>query len=359
MKKIACVGFHDTGASVIDDLLRECDNVAQGCASTELRILHDPDGISDLEYHLVTDPHRLGSNLAIRRFYNYCKRQARQEEKLVGNEWIVEVNKYINSLICVRYKGWLWNEVEFFPLETKVRLFLFRAINHLLPKCMRKQPWYNFLPNQETNYASIPEDEFLIKTKKFVEWICRQINPGNKEFVVLDQFASAHNPANACRYTDNLKVIVVDRDPRDLYIHDVKILNEHILANDPKNFAKQYRLMRRGILTDDPQKVLRLHFEDLIYKYEDSIKKVFEFLEIDESIHHVNKKVFFNPAISINGTQLWKRYPEYSKEIEIIETEIGDMLYDYPENSDILRKEIMCGENINLLIQAYEHMDDR
>ena len=53
MKKIACVGYHATGAGVIDDLFREFDNVAQGQYEVESRLLQDPDGISDLEYNLV------------------------------------------------------------------------------------------------------------------------------------------------------------------------------------------------------------------------------------------------------------------------------------------------------------------
>ena len=48
MKKIACVGYHATGAGVIDDLFREFDNVAQGQYEVESRLLQDPDGISDL-----------------------------------------------------------------------------------------------------------------------------------------------------------------------------------------------------------------------------------------------------------------------------------------------------------------------
>ena len=73
MKKIACCGYHATGSGVIDDLLREMDNVACSEYCAELRILHDPDCISDLEYHIVTDPHRLGTGLALKRFFLYCK----------------------------------------------------------------------------------------------------------------------------------------------------------------------------------------------------------------------------------------------------------------------------------------------
>ena len=77
MKKIACVGYHATGAGVIDDLFREFDNVAQGMYEVETRLLQDPDGISDLEYNLVENPHRLNSGYALKRYIKYAGNTAR------------------------------------------------------------------------------------------------------------------------------------------------------------------------------------------------------------------------------------------------------------------------------------------
>jgi len=358
MKKIAVVGYHDTGASVVDDLLRECDNVAHGTSGAELRVLHDPDGISDLEHHLVRDPHRLSSSLAIRRFLDYCNRQARMERKLVGKEWDLKTKEYAESLISVKYKGWLEGDELFFPLWQKKYYWFLRAVNFFLPKAIKKQRWYNFFPNEETFYSNLTEEEFIAKTKVFVNWICDKMNPEHKEYLVLDQFSSSHNPCNACRYADGLKIIIIDRDPRDLYIHDVKMYKEHILAPEALDFAKQYRLMRRQIVKDDSTKVLRVYYEDLIYKYDESISRVFDFLDIDASIHHIHKKEYFNPAISINGTQLWKRHPKFSEEVRIISEELSDMLYPYPSNVEDIRKHIIAGKDTKELQHAFMHMDD-
>ena len=54
MKKIACVGYHATGAGVIDDLFREFDNVAQGQYEVESRLLQDPDAVSYTHLTLPT-----------------------------------------------------------------------------------------------------------------------------------------------------------------------------------------------------------------------------------------------------------------------------------------------------------------
>ena len=105
MKIIACCGYHATGSGVIDDLLREMDNVADAVYGAELRILHDTDCISDLEYHLVKDPHRLCTGLAIRRFVEYCKSQSRMEEKIFGKNWMrlvrYSIYAYLEKKICL------------------------------------------------------------------------------------------------------------------------------------------------------------------------------------------------------------------------------------------------------------------
>ena len=358
MKKIAIVGLHDTGSSVVDDLLRECDNIAQGLGGAEIRVLHDTDGISDLEYHLVKDPQRLASTLAIRRFIAYCDSQDRMVRKLVGNKWKEKSLEYAESLCKLNYKGWLPGDRIFFPFWKRKWLTFLLALNKFLPKPFKKQRWYNFFPNEKTYFSSLTEEEFLSKTKKYVNWICEMMNPENKEYLVLDQFASSHNPCNACRYTDNLKVIIVDRDPRDLYIHDVKLYKEHILAPEALDFAKQYRLIRREVFADEPSKVLRVYYEDLIYKYEETTKLIFDFLDIDPNVHHINKKRFFNPAISINGTMLWKKYPQYEEEVKIITEELRDMLYPYPKNADSIREQIQAGKDSNELLYSFMHMDD-
>lgn len=358
IKKIACVGWHDTGSSVIDDLLRECDNVAQGVSGAELRILHDPDGISDLEYHLIRDPHRLGTSLAIRRFIDYCERHARMERKLVGKDWDVMFREYVQSLVTITYKGWLETDIMFFPLWKKKWYWCIRAFNYLMPKPLKKQRWYNFFPNEETYYARPTEELFLVETSRFINNICTKMNIEQKEFLVLDQFTSAHNPMNAIRYTDNLKIIIVDRDPRDLYIHDVKMYKEHILAPQALDFAKQYRLIRKETYKDDPALVLRVNYEDLIYKYDETLLKIFDFLGIDPKKHHKYPKRFFNPVISINGTLLWKRFPQYMEEVRIIEEELPDMLYPYPPNVDELYGQITADNNLKDMFYVYEHMDD-
>ena len=78
----------------------------------------------------------------------------------------------------------------------------------------------------------------------------------------------------------------------------------------------------------DTSKVLYVTFEDMIYKYDEMIKTVMDFVDISPE-HHVSPKTHFIPTKSINGTRLWERYPQYSDAVKIIEKELPDFLYNY------------------------------
>ena len=341
MKKIAIVGYHATGSGVIEDLLREMDNTAFGEYNAELRILHDPDCISDLEYHIVTDPHRLGTGLAIKRFLAYCKNQSRMEEKLFGKEWMNICTTYAESLACHKYKGWIDNDIQFIPEYKKRMVWFQKAFFYLLrkepickiiPKSWHRPRWYDYYPKLDTYYANISEEEFICKTKCFVENLCSRINNEGKEFVVLNQFVCAHNPMRDLRYVDDMKVIIVDRDPRDSYVHHA-LHRDHVLPKNPIDFCRQYRLMRNQCGVENSNKIMHVKYEDMIFKYDEMVPKVLDFLEINQN-HHVAKKKYFKPGVSINGTQLWiYKSSKYAKEVEMIEKELPDMIYNYPNES--------------------------
>ena len=328
MKKITCVGYHDTGSSVIDDLFREFEGFVQGGKNKECRLLQDPDGISDLEYNLIENPHRLNSGFALKRFRKMCEESHRTYENIFGKQWMVLVDSYIEGLISLQYKGywhgdlWLMSDLE--KLFYKIR----RGINRLLPKKVEKPSWYNYYPSWITYHCHITEQEFLYQTQSFINQLCASLKSPSAEFIVLDQLVNPVNIPRYLRYIDELKVIVVDRDPRDVYIEQIR-LKEHVLPKDPYLFSEVYRDSREEVQSNgDLTGVMKINFEDMIYEYESSVNKICEFVGVDLALHKDRMK-HFNPAISIKNTKLWERYPEYIKEILLIEQELKDYLYTY------------------------------
>ena len=327
MKKITCVGYHYTGSGVIDDLFRECDNVYQGEYEAEMKLLYEPDGIADLEYHLVENPTRLGSGLAIKRFIAFAERSSRQFKKVVGEDWDQLAKSYAENLALIKYHGYRASDASFFTPSQKLSLLFWRVVNKFFPKFMRRPKDTNYVPSAITYYSRLNEDTFLHITTEFIENLCHLANRSNKEYVLLDQFVEASNPSKYLRYVKDMKVIVVDRDPRDLYLSRVTI-NDRALPKDPHDFCLYYRSIRQKQGQTDPDTCLYMKFEDLIYNYEESIDKVLKFIGIDKS-HHIHPKRFFDPSVSIKNTRLWQKNDYAVEAMRVIESELSDFLYDY------------------------------
>lgn len=327
MKKIACVGYNATGAGVIDDLFREFDNVSQGFYEAECRVLQDGDGVSDLEYHLVENPHRLKIGLAIERFLRYAKDNRREYEKTFGDQWLQMCQDYIDSLIKFRFKGyytrWLLTRSD----KYKYLLLLKKVANRLRPKRYRHPTWWNYFPN-ETAYHALPtKEEFLEKTQVYFEGLCQLMNQDNKEFVVIDQMVPGNYTERYLRYVKDAKIIVVDRDPRDLYIHEF-VVNDHALPREPQLFCVHYRDIRVPKGVEESSVVLRIRFEDMIYHYDETVKKVLDFVSISPS-HHISPRTHFIPEKSMKNTQMWKTRPEFVEAVKIIEKELPEYLYPF------------------------------
>lgn len=328
MKKITCVGYHATGSGVIDDLFREFDNVAQGHYEAECRVLHDADGISDLEYHLVENPHRLKTEVAIERFLRYARESRRQYEKTFGKDWMPLCEEYIDSITKFRYKGWHSKCLKERSVRDRYTYILKKAQNKLRFKKFRHPVWFDYFPKEMCYHASLGEEEFLEKTQLFTEKLCNLIPQDEKtEFVLVDQMIPGDHPERYFRYVKDLKAIVVDRDPRDLYIHHI-IHKDHILPVEPRQFCVHYKDIRKKRGNIDPANVLYVTFEDMIYNYDSMIKKVMDFVGITSG-HHITPKSHFIPSTSISGTRLWEKYPEYMAAVKVIESELPKYLHKY------------------------------
>lgn len=118
------------------------------------------------------------------------------------------------------------------------------------------------------------------------------------EILVIDQFfADSENNINQKGdYVENLKIINVYRDPRDVYTYGLK---NHInwIPSQIEVFISWYKYNLNDLLLHESDRVLNLQFEELVMNYELSVLKVMNFLNIDKKEHFYKKK-FFNPALS-------------------------------------------------------------
>lgn len=335
MKFITCASYYATGSSAITDLINECDNV-HDMGNYEFRFIQDPDGIRDLDYNLVENNHRHNSGYALKRYERNVKFLAgnkliKKYNRFFGENWKKLSAQYVKDLTAVEYKG-AWH----YDLRDKgfFAYVIERSANRIGNKFFKdKDTNISIFLRNNTNYATNPGPAFYEITKKYIEGLFSAANTDNKEFVMADQLVPPSNVGPYLRYFDDIKVVCVERDPRDVFLLEKK-WHGTIVPAKVEDFVIWYRATRshRKTEIDDTSKVLRVQFEDLIYKYDETSSKVLEFCGIDKS-HHVNPRKLLNPDVSIKNTRLWDRMTQYSKDIEYIEKELSEYLYDYSKVS--------------------------
>lgn len=344
MKRIIVpTGYMGSGSSAITDLISEFKDCQNEHKSYEYVLLHCPDGLFDLEDKLLLGNNAIRSDNAIRSFEEQMNKLYNKKFWWIGNyKNIISPNfkeitkKYINNIQEFNYPGyWYMHEEVNFKMFIKLS---FRKILKLLT--LNRIKFKRILKyNDGMRISLVNSQEFYKYSKKYIYEIVEEISKG-KENIILDQFLLPFNLFRVDNYFDDkLRVIVVERDPRDVFI-----LNKYIwpqkeiqvpMPTEVEEFCDYYGRMREREKECNSNKVLRIKFEDLIYDYETKLEEITKFLNFT-SKDHVNKKTRFNPDISIKNTQIFRK-KEYEKEIKIIEKKLKKYLYDFPVeiNNDI------------------------
>ncbi|MCI9421427.1 MAG: hypothetical protein HFG81_01750 [Dorea sp.] len=347
MKIITCTGYHSSGSSAINDLISEYRSVS--CFTDfEFRFLHDLDGISDLEFHLVECHNRLNSGHAIKRF---LKLSRFNEGNLLSKRYSAYIDKkeyrkltkqYVSSLTKLTHKGWWFYDL--YEKGPKV-YYLYQVINHLIKLLTGKR---DKILQKEIMYCSHPtEEEFLCHTKNYVSSFINAVNKSGNEFVFLDQVVPSSNIERILRYfSDEIIVFVVDRDPRDIYFSQKYVLNESpVPTENVEKFCMWFRYTHTagyGVPENNPH-IVRVNFEDLIYDY----KRVNNLVEVACGLFpedHANQFARFNPKRSKSNTKVWKRFNSSQdiKDLIYIEKNLTEYLYDFDRFND----ELVYGKDV-------------
>ena len=327
MKVVTCVGYHDTGSGAVDDYLRGFDNIAQSAYGVECRFLQDPDCISDLEYNIIENPHRLNTGYALKRYLRFVKLNHHTYSLIFGDAWDQESKKYIDSLTRFAYQGYWSGDMMLMSSWKRFTYYFRRAINKVVPKTFKKPSTWNYFPKEKTMHCSVTKEEFLEKTRDYVNSLLFAMNPENRDIVVLDQAVSAKNISRYLKYLPyGSKVIIVDRDPRDVFIEET-LLKGRVLPKDAKEFCEVFRDSRlKNDSSVNQDSVLEIYFEDLIYDYENTKQLICDFVGLDSNMYNP-KKSGFDPTVSVKNTRLWEKHPEFNKQVQIIEKELPEFLY--------------------------------
>ena len=339
---VSTCGFGETGSSAVTDYLKECDDV-QVCDNFEFTLVTAPDGLEDLAHFLMEKSGRQSISIyAIQRFEKFVKQHVKgwaiqtgisQEEVLNATE------DFINSITQVKYVGFSprYNRsesewIQHFIGDSIIRK---RIIRKLEKKGIIKRN-VDFYPLDEVRMAVHPEN-FYTEAQAYVRRLLAGMGLDGS-LCALDQAFSGPDPAKSFPFFDDPYAIVVDRDPRDVYLiakRKALSLDRFMPSDDVDSFISYYRLLRKDMpyLEDNPR-VLRIRFEDLVYEYDKTSALIDQFL----GVKNLRKKSVFVPERSAANTNVAYRYPEDYEDVKKIEQELSDYLFPFDNYSDFDNK---------------------
>lgn len=326
LKYFLIAGYGWSGSSAAVDLLREFEGNWESCV--EFRAIKDPYGVHDLYRNLVEEWDVLNSDNAIRDFLWHMQCLEREQSKLstglnygnlIGKHFMDAAVNFVNKLVEFKYESSWW-----FPQfkKTKSEVFREKVNRKLFNKSNNTEPYMYF--------SKIDETRFIECAQEFLDEVYSDIAEKNSaSSIILDQAVSIPNCIQQMKYFRDAKLIIIDRDPRDIYLDLIRekglIGRELAKTRNVDMYIKWHLAMRSniGIIKENPN-ILLLQFEDLVCDYENTVSKIVDFLELDSKLH-CRKKQYFEPSISIKNVGIWKEGLT-KEEKEVFETKLGDFL---------------------------------
>lgn len=333
---VSTCSFGSTGSSAVSDYLKECENV-HVMDKLEFTIAPAVDGLQDLEYNIMKKCARQSSSIyAIQRFRKLILSKRKGWNKRTGISYKAienELANFIHGITQVEYVG-------FSPMIDKKHSAFLKSYfgNSLIEKRfvfpLEKRHIIkeniNFYPLEKVQ-MSIKPDNFYEASKVFTSNILREMGVDLGKTVVLDQAFSGCDPAGSFLFYDDPYAIVVDRDPRDLYIFAKKVLlsrGRFMPSDTVENFVTYYRKLRENQPYRIPnERILLIQFEEMVYNYEVAVSKIDRFLNVQND----HRKTIFVPEMSVANTNLIRKYPEFAEDVRIIEEQLSEYLFHFEQ----------------------------
>ena len=283
MKVIITVGTGNSGCSAVHDFITDSTKYESPFDGHEFRIIDDPDGIINLYHNFYKNFSINNYSNSIMRFRNYVKNLTdlkmivkKRGKKIFDKKIVNQTEKYINDITILNY-GAL---PQFISLQT----------NYF------KKKYLDFKKNifNETNknknifkmYLPVDEDIFFKKSKLYLAKIIKShLKNLNSKCVVLDQSVNILNYQNIFSYFDNVKIIIVTRDPRGIFNSMKTRHSAAAPGHDLKIFCKWYEFLmkkyknyKENVGTKFKKSVLEVKFEDFVENFDKEQNKILNFI---------------------------------------------------------------------------------
>lgn len=334
MKNIILTGYNGSGATAMRNLLMEyknCDTIKR--KSYEHILFYTPNGLFDLEYKLLLRNSQTRSDEAIESFKKEMYRLWENDffwcgayKSLYGNEFKELYEEFVNKLVQFQFKGsWSYDLV-------KEKHSLVRTFKDICKKALGKNVTHfgrvlEYKKDDTISCSLVSKEEFFKHAREFINDYFKMVNKNKADYFVYEHLLKPYDIGNLDKYFDDgTKVIIVDRDVRDIYIYGKYVVKNSKYPKEPEKFIDFWTRLRNIEPKIDNKNILRVYFEDLIFNYDKTVSKIEEFLGID-STNHTEIDKYFNLEKSKGNAELYLQKEEWREEVKIFDEKLKDYYY--------------------------------
>jgi hypothetical protein len=279
MQIIVTISPGNSGGGAIHDFIIKNTEYHSPLYGHEFRIMQDPNGVINLYNNFYKNFTINNCSNALFNFKRYIKKISKlkmfaenSQKRIYCNDIEEITNQYLKKIIKVEYSA--------LPQFFKLNLTL---LENILAKFGLRINPNN--PNLFKMILPVNKNLFLIETKKYLKNICN--NNFNKNKIILDQAISIWNFDEIFNFFDNVKIIIVTRDPRSVF-YSMKSRNAGAFPGRNVNiFIKWYKDIFEKFLekykkSENKKNILLIKFENFIKNYSSEKKRVLNFISSKE-----------------------------------------------------------------------------
>lgn len=196
-------------------------------------------------------------------------------------------------------------------------------------------PYNHHLKGKKTSSSifflkKMKKEDYRTLCRKFLIKFFNRISTKDNSVIILDQLLSdfEFDYSNYANYIPGVKIILVYRDPRDVYAYaKTHIEQDGWMAHDSvDHFISWYKILTRNIDFQSSD-ILFVQFEKLVFSYEVEKKRILEYLDINVKEGLARARTMFNPEISKKNIGIWKNSGFPISDFEKIQSELKDYCY--------------------------------
>ena len=285
MKSILVNGTFRSGSGAVNDYLSARTDFANPFGDNEFRIISDPTGLNNLYNLCYVNKGLLNSGYGFEIYLNYItnlqKHHVYLEKGIKGKLYNSNLEKFTKQFVKKITK------INYYaiPHYTRVNFDIKSKIKYSLGLRFKKK-------NNEMKFTNVimpkHNNVFIRESKIYIEKIIKYAGlfKVSSKNVVLNNPIDVLNPIDAIKYFKNPKIIIVTRDPRDIF-SSMKLGNAGAAPNyNVKIFVDWYKYHFGSknfnkILRN--KKILHIKFENFLNNFERENRRLCNFIGVKKS----------------------------------------------------------------------------